>query len=241
MQRRKFNGRSVHALAGMVLLAAAPWSMRPAQALTPAVDALSSAQAGQGVQAALREGVAFAVDRLGRPGGFSENPAVRIPLPGFLNDAAGALRMMGLGARLDELVLAMNRAAEAAVPLARDLLLDAVRSLSVADAKGLLTGGDTAVTDFFASKTRAPLFQRFVPVAARATENVGAAAQYNQIAGKVANFGLVKAEDAKLEHYVANKTLDGLYLMIGEEERKIRQNPMAAGSELLRKVFGTTR
>ncbi len=239
MQRRQFSGQSFTAIGGMVLgLWAAP--MVPAPAATPLAD-LTSGEASQGLKAALERGVDFAVDRLGRPGGFLENPAVRIPLPGFLNDASGALRMMGMGQRLDELVTAMNRAAEAAIPLARDLLVGTIQSMSVADAKAVLTGGDTAATDYFARATRAQLSTRFLPVAARATENVGAAAQYNQIAGKVSSFGLVKAEDAKLENYVANRALDGLYLMIGEEEKKIRQNPLAAGSELLRKVFGGLR
>lgn len=239
MQRREFSSRSLGALVGGFGWVAAPTSARAAALSSPALAELSSGDAMQGLKAALERGAAFAVEQLGRPGGFLENPAVRIPLPGFLNDAAGALRMMGLGARLDELVTAMNRAAEAAVPLARDLLTGAIRSMSVSDAKAVLVaGGATAATDYFARQTRPQLFERFLPVAARATESVGASAQYNLIAGKVAGSGLVKAEDAKLETYVANRALDGLYLMIGEEEKKIRQNPSAAGSELLRRVFG---
>lgn len=236
MQRRQFSGQSLTAIGGMVLgLWAAPTTA--ARAAASLAD-LTSGEASQGLKAALERGAVLAVDQLGRPGGFLENPAVRIPLPGFLNDASGALRMMGMGQRLDELVTAMNRAAEAAVPMARDLLVNTIQSMSLSDAKGVLTGGDTAATDYFARATRSQLFTRFLPVAARATENVGAAAQYNQIAGKVSSFGLVKAEDAKLENYIANRALDGLYLMIGEEEKKIRQNPLAAGSDLLRKVFG---
>lgn len=237
MQRRQFSGQSLTVIGGMVLgLWAAPTTV--AQAAATSLADLTAGEASQGLKAALERGVVFAVGQLGRPGGFLQNPAVRIPLPGFLNDASGALRMMGMGQRLDELVTAMNRAAEAAVPMARDLLVNTIQSMSVSDAKGVLTGGDTAATDYFARATRSQLFARFLPVAARATENVGAAAQYNQIAGKVSSFGLVKAEDAKLENYIANRALDGLYLMIGEEEKKIRQNPLAAGSDLLRKVFG---
>ncbi len=238
MQRRQFSRRFLAVLGGGAF---GVGPALPAQAgMSPLAD-LSSGEAGQGLKAALERGATYAVDRLGRPGGFLENPAVRIPLPGFLNDAAGALRMMGMGQRLDELVTSMNRAAEAAVPMARDLLVSTIQSMSVGDAKAVLTGGDTAATDYFAKATRAQLFGRFLPVAAHATENVGAAALYNQIAGKVSSFGLVKAEDAKLENYVANRALDGLYLMIGEEEKKIRANPLAAGSELLRKVFGGLR
>ena len=235
MQRRQFSRRSLAVLGGGAFCFGLAL---PAQAAMPSLANLSSGEASQGLKAALERGATFAVDQLGRPGGFLENPAVRIPLPGFLNDAAGALRMMGMGQRLDELVTSMNRAAEAAVPMARDLLVNTIQSMSVSDAKAVLTGGDTAATDYFAKATRSQLFGRFLPVAAHATENVGAATLYNQIAGKVSSFGLVKAEDAKLENYVANRALDGLYLMIGEEEKKIRANPLAAGSDLLRKVFG---
>ena len=236
MQRRKFSSSAAGALALLWL------PMAPARAQgSSSLAALSGGEASQGVKAALEQGVASAVNLLGRPGGFLENPKVRIPLPGYLEDAAGLLRMTGLGGRLDELVTAMNHAAEAAVPMAKDMLVDAVRSMSVSDAKSVLAGGETSVTDFFARKTRAPLYQRFLPVAARATENVGAATLYNQIAGKAAGFNLVKSEDAKIESYVANKTLDGLFLMIGEEEKKLRANPLSAGSDLLRKVFGSLK
>ena len=125
--------------------------------------------------------------------------------------------------------------------MAKDMLVDAAKSMSVTDAKNVLTGGETSVTDYFAKKTRAPLFKEFLPVAARATENVGAASLYNQVAGKAAGFNLVKAEDAKIEGYVANKALDGLFLMIGEEEKKLRANPLGASTDLLRKVFGSLK
>ena len=237
MQRRKFSSGAAGALA----LAWLPIAPVRAQQASSSLATLGSGEASQGIKAALEQGVASAVNLLGRPGGFLENPKVRIPLPGYLEDAAGLLRMTGLGGRLDELVTAMNHAAEAAVLLAKDMLLDAVRSMSLTDAKSILAGGATSVTDFFARKPRSTLFERFLPVAARATENVGAASLYNQIAGKAAGFNLVKSEDAKIENYVANKTLDGLYLMIGEEEKKLRANPLSAGSDLLRKVFGAVR
>lgn len=235
MQRRKFSS----GMAGMLALALS--SVAPARAQQSSLAALSSGEASQGIKAALEQGVASAVSLLGRPGGFLENPKVRIPLPGYLEDAAGLLRMTGLGGRLDELVAAMNHAAEAAVPLAKDMLLDAIRSMSLSDAKSILAGGATSVTDFFARKTRSTLYERFLPVAARATENVGAASLYNQVAGKAAGFKLVKSEDAKIESYVANKALDGLFLMIAEEEKKLRANPVGAGSDLLRKVFGSLK
>ena len=132
----------------------------------------------------------------------------------------------------------MNRAAESAVPQAAPLLRNAVKSMSVDDALRIVRGGDTAVTDFFAGKTREPLSVQFLPIVTRATERASLASKYNAVAGKVSGMGLVKREDANLEHYVTGKALDGLYTMIGEEERKIRRDPVGTGSALLRKVFG---
>lgn len=201
------------------------------------VAALSESDAASGVRAALERGSSAAVALLGRSNGFLGNPKVRIELPGFLATAAKLLRATGQGRRVDELVTAMNRAAEAAVPQAGPLLRDAVRSMSVEDALRIVRGGDTAVTDFFAAKTREPLSVKFLPIVTRATERVALASKYNAVAGKAAGLGLVKGDDANLEHYVTGKALDGLYLMIGEEERKIRRDPVATGSALLKRVF----
>ncbi|WP_298835534.1 DUF4197 domain-containing protein [uncultured Piscinibacter sp.] len=200
---------------------------------------LGETDAAAGVRAALRTGAVSAVGLLGRTDGFLGNPKVRIPLPGFLEDAAQFLRATGQGRRVDELVTAMNRAAEAAVPEAKPLLINAVKSMSVEDAREVITGGDDSVTQFFAAKTRAPLSEKFLPIVTRATERVSLAAKYNAVAGKALSFGLVRKEEANVQQYVTGKALDGLYLMIGEEERKIRQNPAAAGSAILRKVFGS--
>jgi hypothetical protein len=202
---------------------------------------LSSADASQGVKAALEKGATVAVSLLGREDGFLGNPKVRIPLPGYLEDGAKMLRMIGQGGRVDELVTAMNRAAEQAVPAAKDLLVNAVRTMSVSDAKGILTGGDTSVTQFFVGKTRAPLTERFLPIVTAATQKVKLAEKYNRIADKASGFGLVKKEDANVQRYVTGKSLDGLYLVIGEEERKIRQDPVGSGSAILQKVFGALR
>lgn len=202
---------------------------------------LSQGEASQGLKTALEQGAKAAVLQLGQTNGFLGNEKVRIPLPGYLNDAATLLRTLGQGQQLDELVTAMNRAAEAAVPQARDLLLGAVRSMSVWDAKNILGGGDTSVTAFFADKTRTPLSQKFLPVVTRSTERVGLAAKYNQIAGKAAELGLVRREDASIQQYVTGKALDGLYFMIGEEERKIRRDPVGSGSAVLSKVFGALK
>lgn len=199
---------------------------------------VTSADAATGLRAALERGAASAVALLGRPGGFLDNPKVRIPLPPALEQASGVLKLMGQQRRVDELVTAMNRAAEAAVPEAKALLVEAVRSMSVEDALGIVRGGDTSVTDFFASRTRQPLTQRFLPIVTRATEKVSLAQSYNELVGKAGAMGLVKAEDANLERHVTAKAVDGLYLMIGEEERRIRQDPIATGSAILQKVFG---
>lgn len=231
MDRRQFNSVPLLVLSGLTALAASH-----AQALTLAD--LSSADASKGVKAALEKGALSAVGLLGAKDGFLGNEQVRIPLPGYLNDAAQLLRTFGQGDKVDELLTSMNRAAEAAVPMARDLLLNAVKTMSVTDAKSILSGGDTGVTDFFASKTRSALSTKFLPVVAQATAKVGLADKYNAVAGKASELGLIKKEDANIQQYVTGKTLDGLYFMISEEEKKIRQNPVAYGSAILSKVFG---
>jgi len=234
MDRRKFSSATL-ALPGLLALSA--W--QPALALSLAD--LTDTEASQGLKAALEKGALAAVSGLGRTDGFLGNPKVRIPLPGFLEDGAKLLKSLGQGKRVDELLTAMNRAAESAVPMARDLLVNAVRTMNVADARRILTGGDTSVTAFFAEKTRDPLAVKFLPVVTQATEKVGLADKYNQVAAKAMSFGLVKKEDANIQQYVTRKSLDGLYLMIGEEEKKIRQDPMGAGSAILKKVFGAIR
>lgn len=203
-----------------------------------AAAAVTEGEATTGLKAALQRGAVAAVDILGRQDGFLANPQVRIPLPGALEDAASLLRMLGQSRKVDELVTAMNRAAEAAVPQAKTLLVDAVKTMSVDDALDVLRGGETSVTEFFARKTRDPLGERFLPVVTRATEKVSLASKYNAVAGQAAGLGLVRSEDASIQHYVTRKALDGLYFMIGEEEKKIRRDPVGTGSAILRKVFG---
>jgi hypothetical protein len=229
--RRQFNSLPLISLAGMMALATG-------QARALSLDDLSSADASKGLKAALEKGALSAVSLLGAKDGFLGNAQVRIPLPGFLNDAAQLLRTFGQGDSLDELLTAMNRAAEAAVPMSRDLLLNAVKTMSVTDAKGILSGGNTAVTEFFAAKTRPALATKFLPIVSQATAKVGLADKYNAVAGKVSELGLVKKEDANIQQYVTGKTLDGLFFMISEEEKKIRQNPVGYGSAILSKVFG---
>ena len=199
---------------------------------------LSDADAASGIREALGRGVESAVALLGRPGGFLGNKKVEIELPGYLKDAAKVLKFTGQGKRVDELVTAMNRAAEAAVPQARSLLVSTAKNISVDDAVRVVRGGSTSVTDFFARKTRAPLTEKFLPIVGDATDGVDLTEKYNAVAGKAAGIGLVKPEDANVQSYVTRKALDGLYLMIGEEEKKIRSNPVATGSAILKQVFG---
>jgi hypothetical protein len=207
----------------------------------PPASALSDSEAASGVREALERGAVAAVGLLGRNDGFLGNPKVRIPLPAGLEKAAKLLKATGQQRRVDELVTAMNRAAEAAVPQARELLVSAVRSMSVEDAVQVVRGGDTSVTDFFARKTREPLTQKFLPIVAQSTEKVSLAAKYDAVAGKAAGLGLVKKEDADLRGYVTRKALDGLYFMIGEEEKKIRRDPIGTGSAILKQVFGSLK
>jgi hypothetical protein len=199
---------------------------------------VSDSDAKEGLKTALERGAKFAVDNLGKTDGFLGNPKVRIPLPSSMQSVASLMRSLGQGKRVDELETAMNRAAETAVPEARPLLSNAISSMTVDDAKKIVSGGNTSVTDFFARKTRDPLTVRFLPIVTQATQKVSLARKYDDFASKGARLGLLKPEDAKLENYVTGKALDGLYYMIGEEERRIRADPVGTGSAILAKVFG---
>jgi len=234
MNRRKFVTLSRSSVAVLVVLA-------HAQAKALSLGDLSNVEASQGLKMALEKGALAAVSLLGKTDGFLGNDKVRIPLPGFLGDAAKLLKSLGQGKRVEELLTSMNRAAEAAVPLAKDLLVGAIKSMNVSDAKKILSGGDTSVTGFFADKTREPLTAKFLPVVTKATEKVGLADKYNRVASKAHGIGLVKKEDANIQQYVTRKALDGLYLMIGEEEKKIRKDPVGTGSAVLKKVFGALK
>ncbi len=199
---------------------------------------LSNQDASAGLKAALEKGSVAAVGKLGVENGFLNNDKVKIGLPGMLEQARPLLQMTGYGQKLDELVVSMNRAAESAVPLARPLLLNAVKSMSVTDAKNILTGGDTSVTDFFRGKTAAQLGVKFLPVVKQVTDRAGLSAKYNNVMGQVSKFGVVPQEQSTVEGYVSQRALDGLYYMIGEEEKAIRRDPIGSGSKIIGKVFG---
>jgi hypothetical protein len=202
---------------------------------------LSNQDAARGIKGALNQGATSAIDKLGVPGGFSNNPKVKIPLPPALEEVAKGMRLMGRGKDADELVAAMNEAAEQAVPQARELMVGAVKTMSLKDAKQILTGGDDSVTQFFKEKTAGPLAIKFLPTVKRATDRVGLAQKYDRLAGQAAKLGLVKGDAASIEQYVTDKTLDGLYVMIGEEERAIRQNPAVAARAIVSTVFSALR
>ena len=202
------------------------------------VDALSSTEINAGLKEALTRGAEGAVAQLGQKDGFFGNAALKIPLPPTLQKAEKAMRMFGMGKQADDLILSMNRAAEAAVPEAKTLLVGAVKEMSLEDAKGILTGGKTSATDFFRKKTETTLTERFSPIVKASTDKVGLAKQYNQYAGLASQFNLVDKKQANVEQYVTQQTLDRLYTVIGEKEAAIRANPLQAGSDLLKKVFG---
>jgi hypothetical protein len=202
------------------------------------IEAVAPKDSVAGLKAALNQGATRAVAQLGVTDGFLKNAKVKIPLPPALKKADKALRMVGLGGQADELVVAMNRAAEVAVPEAKVLLVDAVKQMSLDDARQILTGGDDAATQYFRRVSYDKLQQRFLPIVKEKTDRTQLAKQYNELAAQAAPFGLVEAKDATVESYVTRKALDGLFFMIAEEERAIRRDPLGQSSKILRSVFG---
>ena len=208
------------------------------QAVALDLASLSNADAVSGLKDTLLQGSAAAVSRLGVENGFLGNDMVRIPLPDTLKRAETGLRLLGMQKQADELVTAMNRAAEQAVPEAKALLAGAIKNMSVQDAKGILTGGDTAATEYFRKTTSGQLTQKFRPIVTKTTAKAGLAQKYNDIAGKGAQLGLVDAKQASIEDYVTQKALDGLFLMIAEQEKAIRKDPLGSATGMAKKVFG---
>lgn len=199
---------------------------------------LTQGDASGGLKDALAQGAKVAVQQLGKPGGFSNDPALRIELPGNLGKAASAMKMMGMGAQVTQLEASMNKAAEAAVPQAQELLLDAVKKMTVADAKSILSGPDNAATTYLNKTSREQLRAKFLPIVKQATNQVGLAKQYNSFAGQAASFGAIDAKSANIENYVTEEALDGLFTVIAKQEASIRENPAAAATSLAKKVFG---
>lgn len=199
---------------------------------------LSQKDASGGLKDALIQGAQVAVKQLGTPGGFNNNPDVRIELPGKLGKAAKTMKMMGMGAQVEQLEASMNKAAEAAVPQAQALLVDAVKKMTVADAKAILSGPQDSATQYLNKSSREQIRAKFLPIVKQATDQVGLAQQYNAFAGQAASFGVVDAKSSTVENYVTEQALDGLFEIIAQQEANIRQNPAGAATGLAQKVFG---
>ena len=210
-----------------------------ANALALSLSDLSQKDASGGLKDALTQGAQVAVKQLGTPGGFSNNPEVRIELPGKLGKVAKKMKQFGMGAEVDALEASMNQAAEAAMPQAQALLVDAVKKMTVDDAKGILAGGNDSATQYLNKTSREQIRIKFLPIVKQATDQVGLAQQYNSFAGQAATMGVIDAKSANVENYVTEQALDGLFEMIGKQEATIRQNPAAAATSLAKKVFGT--
>ncbi|HEU4669096.1 MAG TPA: DUF4197 domain-containing protein [Dyella sp.] len=231
------------------------------QAARSQVD--SNARTGQlpgsdiaaGLREALATGTTRAINSLGRDGGFWNNARVRIPLPGQLEQAGKLARQLGQGAKVDAFELSLNRAAEKAVPQVADIFGNAIRKMTLQDARGILAGGDHAATDFFRRVAGDELTARIRPIVARATDSVGVTRKYKalvsgngggSLGGALASLEALGGHDKgkagtgslDLDDYVTRKTMDGLFTEIGNEEQAIRHDPAARTTDLLRKVFG---
>lgn len=204
-------------------------------------DALDNGTIVKGLKEALAAGTERAITTVARTDGYFGNQLIKILLPDKVQQAAEILSEFGYRQQVDEFVLSMNRAAEKAAPKAASFFGDAIRQMTVEDARGILGGGDTAATSFFEKKTRSQLFAAFKPAVARSMEQVGTARAYQEMIGRYESFPLatlVGAPSLDLDTYVTDKALDGLFKQVGEEEKKIRTNPASRTTDLLRKVFG---
>jgi hypothetical protein len=198
----------------------------------------SASDITRGLKEALRIGTANAVSSTGRPNGFLGNPLINILLPERFQTIEKGLRLAGYDDRVDAFVTSMNRAAEQAAPKAKSIFIDAITAMTINDAKGLLNGGDTAATDFFKAKTTDKLYRAFRPVVDNSMNKVGVMQSYNALLGQAKGLPFVKTQSLDVEDYVTDKALDGLFLVVAQEEKKIRTNPTARVTDLLKQVFG---
>ncbi|MFT3848399.1 MAG: DUF4197 domain-containing protein [Propionivibrio sp.] len=205
------------------------------------VNDLSTTDTASGLKEALTRGADLAISQLGKKDGFLGDKRVKIPLPKSAQTAEKMMRTFGMKKQADELIETMNRAAEMAVVEAKPILTNAVKSMSFDDARGILTGGDDAATQYFKRTTSKDIGAKFLPIVKAATAKVNLAGQYNKYAGQAAKLGLMSENDADLDSYVTQKALDGLFLMIAEQEKSIRKDPIGTGSSLLKKVFGALK
>jgi hypothetical protein len=207
--------------------------------LAVAASPLDPSTTVAGLKDALRVASERAVQTVSAPGGFLDNPKIRIPLPGKLESMATGLRALGMSAQVDELEVAMNRAAESAAGEATPVFVDAVKQMSFQDATGILKGGDTAATDYFKKTTTTPLRERFRPIVDGAMKEVGVAKLYDSLVGRyTSSVPFASAPKLDLNGYVTDRTLAGLFTVVGEEEKKIRTDPAARATDLLKQVFG---
>ncbi|MFQ5993565.1 MAG: DUF4197 domain-containing protein [Acidiferrobacterales bacterium] len=190
-----------------------------------------------GLKEALEQGTRNGVATLGRAGGYLDNPEVKIPLPEDLQKAEKWLRRIGAGRYADEFTVSLNRAAEAAVPRAKAIFVDVIRNMTIRDGMTILRGPDDAATQYFRRHAQQRLIAAFRPIVAQMTQRVGVTADYKRFVDKAIRVGLVKSADYDLDSYVTKKALDGLFSMVAQEERRIRRDPVARTTELLRKVF----
>jgi len=204
---------------------------------TPASGSLGDVKIGQGLKEALQVGTANAVSLTGRTDGYFKNEAIRILLPDKLQSLDRGLRLVGYGPQLDELVLGMNRAAEQAAPAAKQIFWNAIGDMTIDDARHILDGGKTAATDYFKGKTTASLTTTFRPVVEKSMGQVGVTRQYQDLLGRARSIPFLDTEAFDLDRYVVGRALDGLFHVVGEQEAKIRTDPAARTSELLRDVF----
>ena len=204
---------------------------------------LSDLDISRGLKDALGQGVRNAVSNLGRQNGFLDNARVRIPLPSNLQRTEKALRAIGQGRRVDEFVAAMNHAAEEAVPVAVDVFMDSIKQMSFNDARNILfSRQDDAATQFFRRTSEGRLRDEFRPIVERFTEQVGVTQKYKQMMGQYGFLGRVVGQDASdIDGYVTEKALDGLFMLVADEERRIRRDPVGRTTAILRAVFGVLK
>jgi uncharacterized protein DUF4197 len=200
---------------------------------------LSEQKVGAGLKQALEVATGSAVNLTGRVDGYFANQAIKILMPERLRSLERGLRTVGMGNSIDEFVLSMNRAAERAAPSAKQIFLDAIGAMTFDDARKILNGSDTAATEYFKGKTTEPLTKSFQPVVSKAMDDVGVTHQYKELVGQAQSIPFLQVGDFDLDHYVVGKALDGLFVVVGEQEKKIRSDPAARASDLLREVFGS--
>ena len=230
---------TMHISLGRILLASFLFASGSAPALD--LSRFSTKDQVGSLKQALTQGAETAVSNLAKKDGFLGNAKVRIPLPDSLQKADKTMRRFGVGKYSDELITSMNRAAEAAVPEARTLFVGAVKRMTVDDAKDILTGGDDAATKYFRKNTETALTGKFKPIVGEAMKKVKLAEKYDQFAGNSAKFGLVDERDAKLDDYITRKAMDGLFLMMAEQEKAIRANPREATGSLAKNIFAAIK